>query len=192
MGQRSQIYVAVKDVDVKGERGDYLVARYYQWNYGSRMVSRAAGLVEWLEEAAKNIEWHLNRVHRIADINFDMRDVAISIDCIEEYKEYGNDPFYEQDNNDGKLFVTLEKDGTVKYAFTDWDIKNVMDVGGYMEWGEYEDEEEYGSNYSKNAKTLNEYQVMSIDEVKAFIAADYINVPKETGRDKKKTDIERE
>ena len=59
MGQRSQIYVAY-DKGHRNEKGiverkdgQYLIARYYQWNYGSRMVSRAKGLIEWILE---NIE----------------------------------------------------------------------------------------------------------------------------------------
>lgn len=200
MGMRSQIYVAVKDIDVRNEHGDnlhgdYLVARYYQWNYGSRMVSRAVGLIEWLETTtAEYIEYELNKIARIADTNFDFRDVAISTDCIKEFEEYGNDPFYEQDNNDGKLFITFEKDGTVKYAFTDPDIEKVMTAAQYMAWGEYETEEKDGSNYiRKNREFLNKHQLMTLDEVKEFIAADYVNVPKETEREKgkKKDDMER-
>ena len=46
MGQRSQIFVRYQETD--GTRK--LVARYYGWNYGERMISRARHTIEWLKE----------------------------------------------------------------------------------------------------------------------------------------------
>ena len=45
MGQRSQIYVRYQKDDA-----NYLVARYYQWNYGERMISRCRHTLEWIRE----------------------------------------------------------------------------------------------------------------------------------------------
>ena len=43
MGQRSQIYVRLKDK----EGNKYLIAKYFQWNYGERMISRAKYGIEY-------------------------------------------------------------------------------------------------------------------------------------------------
>jgi hypothetical protein len=49
MGQRSQIYIRWQK-----ENGDYvLIARYFQWNFSERMISRARALIEELKENLK-------------------------------------------------------------------------------------------------------------------------------------------
>lgn len=46
MGQRSQIYVRYNKKDMNGVNCKKLIANYYQWNYGERMISRATGGVQ--------------------------------------------------------------------------------------------------------------------------------------------------
>ena len=41
MGQRSQIYIRYN--------GKLIVANYYQWNYGERMISRCRSILERLD-----------------------------------------------------------------------------------------------------------------------------------------------
>lgn len=157
MGQRSQIYFRVNTM-----AGKYaLVARYFQWNYGTRMVSRARGLIEWLEGNKifptmfyKGSEM-LIKAERIIDINFDYHDVVLSQDIIKEYEEGYYDEscemFLGQDNNDGQLLVDMivdwnrkDKKGdhpvTLKYAFLDWGSKLIGNAEDYMQW-----DEDYGN-----------------------------------------------
>ena len=52
MGQRSQIYIRYKT-----ETGYHLIANYYQWNYGERMISRARYGIEYLDSMRKYYSW---------------------------------------------------------------------------------------------------------------------------------------
>ncbi len=89
MGQRSQIYVRFNKEN--GQKG--LIANYYGWNFGERMISRARWGIECIKEhfeiCSKPSYWlsvKRNKVYlsRIFDTNFDMCDVAISSDIIKE------------------------------------------------------------------------------------------------------------
>ncbi len=188
MGQRSQIYIARPSGN--GEDKE-LMALYFQWNYGSRMVSRARGLVEWLDEYKEYLDQPtvLTSLRRIAETNFDLRDVTLSDDIIEECQEFlckDDEPvlgnvlrtiFEMQDNNDGKLFIDLAKDGSLKYAFTEYDISKPLTAEEYMK--EYADEEEDGSNLSKNIKYLKDKEnltLMTDEELTDFINTHYVNV----------------
>lgn len=153
MGQRSQIYVRYENRGwVKGQRADghwgfiaaatnkSLIARYYQWNYGERMISRAAHSIAWLKESAGTLYGEENKAIRILDTNFDMCDVQISSDIIQEWKEWGNadtfreDVFEEQDNNNGQLFIDVDLEGNIKYAFTHpYAKKEVLTATEYMQ-----------------------------------------------------------
>lgn len=123
MGQRSQIYVRVTNPVTKKK---YLIARYFQWNYGERMVSRVRGTIEWIEgrlesdlacrNFASTIETNAcserTILERIIDVNFDMHDIVASRDIIKEYTEdYYDDNFQDvftgQDNNDGQAFIDV-------------------------------------------------------------------------------------
>ena len=77
MGQRSQIYV--RYTNDKGEH--FLTARYFNWNYGERMISRARHTLEWIKDnvdyADYNFIYHSEKLARIIDVNFDMHDVMI-------------------------------------------------------------------------------------------------------------------
>jgi hypothetical protein len=135
LGQRSQIYVRGFD---RWNKKAFLVARYFQWNYAERMISRARGGIEWIKAHSPYISVELPKLNRIWDVNFDMHDICISTDLIEEYKQYGCDIF-DSDNNDGKLFIDIitDEDGNVtdvKYCFTDWDNKYLGDGETYIKW----------------------------------------------------------
>ena len=99
MGQRSQIYVRTTD-----DKGNItFVARYFQWNYGERMISRARHIIEWLREYAKHFteeaysfcrDREIERLISIINTNFDYKDVAISTDLLkgaEEAEARGDD-----------------------------------------------------------------------------------------------------
>jgi len=191
MGQRSQIYIAynknaspekMEAYVRQGER--VLTARYFQWNYGSRMVSRARSIMEWLsvqKDALDSVGW---KIPLIAAVNFDFRDVVESNDIIAEWRnEFSDEPFNYmvfrfQDNNDGKLFISVERDGTIKYCFTDSKITQPLTAEKYMRWDhcEHNTEEEYGSNYSANCAWLKDNAVlMSPEELNDFISGTYSN-----------------
>ena len=82
MGQRSQIYVRYT-MDGK----HYLTARYFQWNYGERMISRCRYSLEWINEMAKHyylFTTNKGQLERILEVNFDMKDVQITCDIVKE------------------------------------------------------------------------------------------------------------
>lgn len=181
MGQRSQIYVRETVGDTVN-----LVARYYGWNFGSRMVSRCRYTLEWLKDHSKENEITGKRypllinpdaykkLEKIMDTNFDFHNVVLGQNIIDEYYEqYPEDDFnasifFAQDNNDGKLLIDI-KDGVLKYAFLnqDADSNHIMDTEEYMAW-----------NYShyKNWKEV-EYLRSEVDEV-AFCEANFPEIKK--------------
>lgn len=149
MGQRSQIYVRYN--------GELIIANYYQWNYGDRMISRARHGIEYMVEAylkqgfyfAFGDKGYIKKFRRYFDVNFDMQDIVMSSNIVKEYEEYYSDEdfcqacYYQQDNNDGKLFVDIvanKQDETfsIKYAFLDYDcnLDHIMSAADYMEWDE--------------------------------------------------------
>lgn len=184
MGQRSQIYVRYN--------GELIVANYYQWNYGERMISRARWGIENLKYYVDHCKCELKfrntieKIRRIFDVNFDMHDVALSSNIIDEYEEwvqsYPNENFYEfifinQHNNDGKLLVDI-RDEVIKYALLDCEcnVNHIMSASEYMDW----DEKGYRTNGYMDADCLNTLDqnieainsmatLMSKDEVIAFM-----------------------
>ena len=187
MGQRSQIYVRYNK--------KLVVANYYQWNYGERMISRARHGIEYIKDNLLeyrnfifNDPFQMERLSRIFDTNFDMKDVQISTNIIEEWKDqflddnFNDVVFWWQDNNDGRLFVDIVEDGTIKYAFLDYDcdVKNIMNATQYMEW----DSEDWGNSEhiddeqkkqcEDNLKTIEEMAtLMTKEEIEDFINFDY-------------------
>ena len=136
MGQRSEIYILIDTHKAKK-----FYALYYQWNYGERMISRAAHLLEWLKCHKEYIGYETDHVTRIADTNFDMVDVVDHGDILKWYEEDNlgeswQDFVFNQDNNDGKLFIWLT-DEDLKYCLTD-DANNPLSAGEYIAWGDYE------------------------------------------------------
>lgn len=187
MGQRSQIYVRYNK--------KLVITNYYQWNYGERMISRARYGIEYIKENYLEYrDWifndtsYLKKLSRIFDVNFDMKDVAISQDIIEEWKEqFPEDNFNDfvfkfQGNNDGKLFVDISEDGIIKYAFLDYECntEHIMSAGQYMDWDSEEwKESEYIDDEQKtlceeNLKEIDKMAIlMTKEEVEDFINYDY-------------------
>lgn len=187
MGQRSQIYVRYQKDGV-----NYLTARYYQWNYGERMISRCRHTIEHIKEII-NWDWYFTTetetLKRYLDVNFDMKSIVIGHDIIEEWKEWPHQAettfneyvFFQQDNNDGKLFIDI-KDGVIKYAFVDCDYhtEHIMNARQYMDW-DYEDwlDSEYLDAEARQT-CINNFEaieslaeLMTEEELDEFINADY-------------------
>lgn len=183
MGQRSQIYVKVDD--------ELIIANYYQWNFGERMVSRARYGIEhieysvdheyfWMFKSANDIL----KLSRIFDVNFDFKDVAISLDIFKEYAEYGEGcsleeyVFDDQDCNDGKLFIWVDtQNKAIKYAFTDCDGDDPMTAVEYMNWEDEVCYEPYTTRlkkselniFERNRKYIEKHAtLMTSDELAAF------------------------
>ena len=193
MGQRSQIYV--RYTNDKGEH--FLTARYFGWNYGERMISRARHTLEWIKDHIQYADFEFaadnKKLTRIIDVNFDMHDVMISTDIVEEYFEtfstdytFKDYVFIFHDNNDGKLFIDIHLDGTIKYAFIDSSCNLDKPMGGlgYMRWNHKSwrtsehISEEQKEKCNLNCKYLrNNFQLMTTKELKDFISCDY-NVEK--------------
>ena len=187
MGQRSQIYVRYQKDGV-----NYLTARYYQWNYSERMISRCRHSLEWIK-AMVPYDWYFTRetekLKRILDVNFDMHDITIGYDILKEWEEcdYKDETsfkeyvFLTQDNNDGKLFIDI-KNGVIKYAFLDYDCdtNRVMSAAQYMQWdhpswrkSEYIDDEQK-MLCEDNMKAIKKLaQLMTKEEVEEYINAQY-------------------
>lgn len=189
MGQRSQIYVRY------GKK--LVIANYYQWNYGERMISRARYGIEYIKENyLKYKDWifnntdYMKKLSRIFDVNFDMKDIVISHDIVKEWKEqFPEDDFNDfvfrfQGNNDGKLFVDISEDGVIKYAFIDWECNtnNIMDAKQYMDWdskgwkqSQYIDDEQK-ILCEENLKEINKMApLMTKEEVEDFINYKYMD-----------------
>ena len=85
-------------------------------------------------------------------------------------------------NNDGKLFIDIHPNGTIKYAFIDSSCNLDKPMGGlgYMRWNhknwrnsEYISEEQK-EKCNLNCKYLrNNFQLMTTKELKDFISCDY-------------------
>ena len=199
MRPRSQIFVRFTNRHGKRE----LVARNYGWNYGDRMISRARYSIDWLRKNYRYFSFpyssrhHKKKIPRILDTNFDMVDVVISTDVLEEYltnndmrvKEYSEDRqptlneylFEMQDNNDGKLLLDVVPDGTVKYTLLDTDNK-MLTPDEYMEWDKNKDwktpDEDRNEDVIRqtiiNIDAIKNNGVqMDENDVKEFLTADY-------------------
>lgn len=186
MGQRSQIFVRYE----KNRRKE-LVARYYQWNFGERMISRARYSIEWLKETYK-YPWEIeSKLYRILDTNFDMIDCVISIDLIKEFKEYkelwngytlGEYLFLEQTDNDGKLLLDVLPDGNIKYAFLNHNDVFHLSADEYMKWDvgqSWQNPSDFLSKEDidickKNIEEINKItMLMTKEEVEEFVSFDY-------------------
>lgn len=187
MGQRSQIYVRYQKDCV-----NYLIARYYQWNYGERMISRCKHGIEWIKEML-NYDWYLTteteKLKRILDVNFDMQDIVMGSDIIKEWEEcdwkeettFNSFVFLEQDNNDGKLFIDA-KNGIIKYAFLDYDcnLDHIMTAEQYINWdyegwitSHYLDDEQKLTCFNNIKEIAEMAELMTKEELEDFINCDY-------------------
>lgn len=186
MGQRSQIYVRYN--------GKLLFARYFQWNYGTRMISRARAGLEYLENHLDvpymfDDPSYIKKFIRVFETNFDYRDVAISTDIFAEYldfypldgeHEFCSFVFYEQDNDDGKFLVDI-RNGKIKYAFLDdkCNPENPMTPEEYLQWDARTTitktwqggctPEEIQWTTENCAFIRDHYDLMTPEEIKSFI-----------------------
>ena len=164
MGQRSQIYVRYN--------GKLLFARYFQWNFGTRMISRGRAGMEYRENhmdvpSLFNDPYYIRKFIRIFETNFDYRDVAISTNIFAEY-------------NDLKI----------KYAFFFFfcDPEKPMTPEEYLQWdarttitetwqGGCTPEEIQWTN-ENCAFIRDHYDLMTPEEIKAYIQTkDYFGKP---------------
>ena len=206
MGQRSQIYIryninytrgsATSNPTTENYRG--LIARYYQWNYGERMISRARSIIETIksEFMEYGFMWeqncYLEKLRRICDVNFDMRDIVMSTDIIKEVAEECDcdcSCIFNQDNNDGQLLIDVTENG-IKYCFIPfyneievmngrqylvWDSRDSYDV---YQWTETEAPKEIDKETKKYTLDNLDYitenaELMTKEEAEEFINADY-------------------
>lgn len=79
MGQRSQIYIRYPAGEKKG-----LIARYFSWNYGERMISRASGIIKMAKRRISFDNEDIKKLTAVCDVNFDMKDISLSSDLVEE------------------------------------------------------------------------------------------------------------
>ena len=199
MGQRSQIYIRynVNYVSSSATKNNYkgLIARYYGWNYGERMISRARYIIEQIQDGFMEWKWcfgdaeKLEKLKRICDVNFDMKDIVFGSDIIKEViADFDGDMEYlfNQDNNDGQLFIDVTDSG-IKYCFMQFfDKGEPMCAEQYMKWNcehekhpnwhipyEYMDKETIDYT-EKNIEQINKMAtLMTMEEIKAFVEDDY-------------------
>lgn len=199
MGQRSQIYVRYSPKDARNEkpRKKRLVASYFQWNYGERMISRARYTLDWLRKNRKYM-WldSEERLRRIVETNFDFVDVVLSSNIAKEFEKYADKDetfrdfaFFGQDNNDGILLIDVpEGRRKMKYAFLGHDFettRKVLDGEGYMRWDGSCDEDgtdwrddKYIKGFVKKTernirRISNVARLMTPEEVDEFMSYDY-------------------
>ena len=202
MGQRSQIYVRYPIKEKKNgetvEISKGLIANYYQWNYGERMISRARAGINMLLSVLKYSDWYFKvykeKIRRYFDVNFDMRDIVMSDDILKEWSEdtwdcgFADFVFFGQDNNDGKLLLDVTDDG-IKYAFLDdrCSLEHIMNAREYMDWQQHYDYEhkwdEKPTEYfdadtvqtclDNITEIMNNATLMTREEVEDFIHYDY-------------------
>ena len=194
MGQRSQIYIRIKDTYNENPK---LYAKYFSCNYGERMISRARYGIEYIKRNEKKLDSDLvkERINRIFDVNFDMKDIAITSDLIGEWIEQFADDFKANsyifnhgENNDGTLFIDVNENSEVKFCFTDSKL-NILSPEEYMNW---DDPTWQNSTYlskenveicENNIKFINENAtLMTKDELQEYINYDYSEQIKELAK----------
>lgn len=198
MGQRSQIYIRY-NVNYENCSGVHnykgLIARYFGWNYGERMVSRTRYIIESIYYEYLKYKWlfgdsnGIEKLKCICNVNFDMKDLMLSTDIIKEIIESYNGDIqclFEQDNNDGQLFIDVTDEG-IKYCFMEYYNKgNPMDAEQYMKWNCEDDKH---PNWHKPYKCMNKKTIayteknikkiskmatlMTNEEIESFVTEDY-------------------
>lgn len=195
MGQKSQIYIrynvnCTNDSATQNPNYKGLIARYFGWNYGERMISRTRYIIEHIHDEFMEWKWSfgdavkLEKLKHICDVNFDMKDIVFSSDIVEEVMEdFDGDTEYlfNQDNDDGQLFIDVTDDG-IKYCFMKfYNEGEPMDAEQYMKWDYHPDWHTYEYmnqetiDYTEeNIKQIDKMAtLMTTEEVKAFVEDDY-------------------
>lgn len=208
MGEKSQIYIRITDNYNKEPK---LYAKYFDWNFGERMISRAKYGIQYvnkLNPQSYSLDSIQERINKIFDVNFDMFDVAISLDILKEYivdewyKNYEANKyiFCMQENNDGKLFIDINENKKIKYCFTDNNLK-ILSPSQYMNWNNenWKTPTEYFpieaiETCKENIKYITENaQLMTEKDLQEFITFDYSkqinNLKALLQRDKKDREI---
>lgn len=198
MGQRSQIYIRynvnyVNSHSAHNYKG--LIARYFGWNYGERMVSRARYIIERIHSEYMEYKWcfgdveKLEKLKRTCEVNFDMKDIVFTSDIIKEVAEDMDgdmEYLFNQGNNDGQLFIDVTDDG-IKYCFMKfYNEGEPMDAEQYMKWNcERETHPNWHIPYEYMSKETIDYTeanieeinkmatLMTTEEIKAFVEDDY-------------------
>lgn len=189
MGQRSQIYVRYNK--------QLVIANYYQWNFGERMISRARYGLEYIEYYLKNgWGWYftnkpeLEKIRRYFDINFDYKDIVISSELEKEWKEYApnanfNGWVFGADNNDGRLFIDINfnektKGYTLKYCFTNCKNEKPLTPKQYMYWdypnwktSKYMEEDIKKANEDNLEFIKKNFTLMTQEELEDYLNTDY-------------------
>ena len=191
MGQRSQIYIRWHVTDHHGTYHEGLIARYFSWNFGIRMISRTKSILKEIQDEFLDYPYlfsdpsYIKKLKRYCDVNFDMQSIEMSSDIIEEVKEQFPDNtrfLFEQDNNNGQLFIDVSE-SEIKYGFMEFfDCNTVMDADKYMEWDRnnsglpnWHVPDKYVSiseiQYTEeNIKAINKIaSLMTIEEIHEFI-----------------------
>ena len=192
MGERSQIYVRYNK--------KLIIANYYQLNCDAEMISRTRHSIEYMQYLLENgifpiYSEGIEQLRRYLDVNFDTRDITLSIDIIKDYKEdiadfnkewndedFSDYCFNRQDCDNGKLFIDISHDEktntySLKYAFLDNDCNTdkIMDAEQYMRWdyADWEDskylEDDYREICRNNLAFLKEFEVLTKDEIIEFM-----------------------
>lgn len=180
MGQRSQIYIRITDKD----NNKILIAKYFQWNFAERMISRARYGIEYIKDYLEYIDQGnvQKKVNKIFDINFDMKDIVLSQNILDELRDefWGNKElindyiFLYQDNNDGKLFIDCnQSSGEIKYCLTDYDL-NILSPEQYMKWDALTGWQKESPYCKNNIDYINQNaKMMTSTELEQFIKDDY-------------------
>ena len=118
-----------------------------------------------------------------------MKDIIFSSDIIQEIEDYYDGDLrclFNQDNNDGQLFVDVTDNG-IKYCFMRFYNEGMpMDGEHYMKWNcENDNRPDWHMSYEymkrdtiayteENIKKINEMAtLMTSDEIKSFVEEDY-------------------
>lgn len=194
MGQRSQIYIRIKD---NYNENPKLYAKYFSWNFGERMISRARYGIDYIKRNEKKLDSDSvkEKINRIFDVNFDMKDIAITSDLIREWIEQFADDFKAKsyifshgENNDGTLFIDVNENGEIRFCFTDRKL-NILSPEEYMNWdfptwrnSTYLSKENVDI-CENNIKFINaNAQLMTKDELQEYINFDYSEQIKELAK----------
>lgn len=200
MGQRSQIYVRYNK--------QLVIANYYQWNFGDRMISRARYGLDYLTYYLKNgFTWvftnkktgDYEKIRRYFDVNFDYQDIVISSDLFKEWEEEKdsfkdwtiNDWVFNADNNDGRLFIDITfneetNEYTLKYCFTDRDNKKPLTPRQYMAWdypkwktSEYIEDDIKKATEDNLDFIKKNFTLMTQEELEDYLNTDYTSKQEE-------------
>jgi hypothetical protein len=185
MGMRSEIYVAFEMAN--GQKK--ITARYFDWNFEERMISRVRYTAEWLSRRMHSCaSVSKNDLIPIIETNFDMVDhmqsAKIEPATFKPFKLHvkANDFL-----DDGRAFIYVNLKGEVKYCFTNNRELVPMDCDNYMifdtecnydyaQWKnpEYKNSKKM-SKCRRNIKWLSSHaEVMTQEELDEFLAAEYV------------------